>query len=87
MEDCKSCLSHVGLLCVRPIDGCWWVCVCVCPYLPEEDVAVCAEVERLAVLLQTRVAADQLEVHLLPLQLALLRHDEALADLQTRRKQ
>ena len=63
------------------------MCVCVCPYLPEEDVAVCAEVERLAVLLQTRVAADQLEVHLLPLQLALLRHDEALADLQTRRKQ
>lgn len=41
-------------------------------YLPEEDVAVCAEVQGVAVLLSVRIAAAQLEVHFLPLQVALL---------------
>lgn len=36
-------------------------------YLPEEDVAVCAEVQGVTVLLSVRIAAAQLKVHLLPL--------------------
>lgn len=46
----------------------WVVCsagmLCV---LPEEDVAVCAEVQGVTILLSVRVAAAQLKVHLLPL--------------------
>lgn len=41
-------------------------------YLPEEDVAVCAEVQGVTVLFSVRIAATQLEVHLLPLQVTLL---------------
>ena len=41
-------------------------------YLPEEDVAVCAEVQGVTVLLSVRVAAAQLEVHLLPLQVTFI---------------
>lgn len=51
-------------------------------YLPEQDVAVSAEVQRVAVLLPARVAAAQLEVHLLPLQVTFIRHHQALSNLQ-----
>lgn len=51
-------------------------------YLPEQDVAVSAEVQGVAVLLPVWVAATQLEVHLLPLQVTFIRHDQALSDLQ-----
>lgn len=43
--------------------------VCV---LPEQDVAVSAEVQGVAVLLSVRVTAAQLEVHLLPLQVTFI---------------
>lgn len=55
-------------------------------YLPEKDVAVRAEVQGVAVLLSVRIAAAQLEVHSLPLQVTFLRHHQALADLKTRNK-
>lgn len=51
-----------------------WVVGCagmVC-VLPEQDVAVCAEVQGVTVLFSVRVAAAQLEVHLLPLQEAFI---------------
>lgn len=54
-------------------------------YLPEQDVAVCAEVQGVAVLLPVRVAAAQLEVHLLPLQVTFIRHHQALSDLHGRK--
>lgn len=41
-------------------------------YLPEENVAVCAQVQRVTVLLSVRIATAQLEVHLLPLQMTLI---------------
>lgn len=50
--------------------------------LPEKDVAVCAEVQRVAVLLPARVTAAQLEVHLLPLQVTLVAHHQPLPDLR-----
>lgn len=53
-------------------------------YLPEKDVAVCAEVQGVTVLLSVRIAAAQLEVHLLPLQLTLIWHHQALSDLKKR---
>lgn len=43
--------------------------VCV---LPEKDVAVCAEVQGVTVLLSVRIAAAQLKVHLLPLQVTFI---------------
>lgn len=51
-------------------------------YLPEKDVAVRAEVQRVAVLLSERTAAAQLEVHLLPLQVTFVRHHQTLTDLK-----
>lgn len=48
----------------------FWVVGCagmVC-VLPEKDVAVCAEVQGVTVLLSVRIAAAQLKVHLFPLQ-------------------
>lgn len=51
-------------------------------YLPEEDVAVCAEVQGVAVFFSVRIAAAQLKVHLLPLQLTFVRHHQALSDLK-----
>lgn len=41
-------------------------------YLPEEDVTVCAEVQGITVLLSVRIAAAQLKVHLLPLQVTFI---------------
>lgn len=52
----------------------FWIIGCagmVC-VLPEEDVAVCAEVQGVAVLLSVRIAAAQLKVHLLPLQVTFI---------------
>lgn len=51
-------------------------------HLPEEDVAVCAEMQRVAVLLPVRIATAQLEVHLLPLQVTLVAHQQTLPDLK-----
>lgn len=51
-------------------------------HLPEEDVAVRAEMQRVAVLLPVRIAAAQLEVHLLPLQETLVAHHQTLSDLR-----
>lgn len=51
-------------------------------HLPEKDVAVCAEMQRVAVLLSVRITAAQLEVHLLPLQVTLLAHHQTLTDLR-----
>lgn len=52
----------------------FWVVGCagmVC-VLPEKDVTVCAEVQGVAVLLSVRIAAAQLKVHLLPLQVTFI---------------
>lgn len=51
-------------------------------HLPEEDVAVRAEMQRVAVLLPARIAPAQLEVHLLPLQVTLVAHHQTLSDLR-----
>lgn len=51
-------------------------------HLPEKDVAVCAEMQRVAVLLSVRITAAQLEVHLLPLQVTLVAHHQTLTDLR-----
>lgn len=51
-------------------------------HLPEEDVAVRAEMQRVAVLLPVRIAAAQLEVHLLPLQVTFVAHHQTLSDLR-----
>lgn len=45
-------------------------------------MAVSAEVQGVAVLLPVWVAAAQLKVHLLPLQVTFIRHHQALSDLQ-----
>lgn len=45
-------------------------------------MAVCAEVQGVAVLLSARIAAAQLKVHFLPLQVAFIRHHQALSNLQ-----
>lgn len=50
-------------------------------HLPKKDVAVCAEMQRVAVLLSVRITAAQLEVHLLPLQVTLVTHHQTLTDL------
>lgn len=55
-------------------------------HLPEEDVAVGAEVQRVAVLLPVSIAAAQLEVHLLPLQVTLVTHHQTLSDLRAERR-
>lgn len=41
-------------------------------YLPEKDVTVRAEVQGVTVLLSVRIAATQLKVHLLPLQMTFI---------------
>lgn len=41
-------------------------------YLPEKDVAVCAEVQGVAVLLSVRIAAAQLKVNFFPLQVTFI---------------
>lgn len=51
-------------------------------HLPEKNVAVCAEMQRVAVLLSVRITAAQLEVHLLPLQVTLVAHHQTPADLR-----
>lgn len=51
-------------------------------HLPEKNVAVCAEMQRVAVLLSVRITAAQLEVHLLPLQVTLVAHHQTLTDLR-----
>lgn len=43
---------------------------------------MCAEMQRVAVLLPARIAAAQLEVHLLPLQVTLVAHHQTLSDLK-----
>lgn len=53
-------------------------------YLPEKDVAVRAEVQGVAVLLSLRIAAAQLKVHFLPLQVAFVRQHQTLANLKTK---
>lgn len=58
-EGCGATFRVVG--CAR------MVCV-----LPEKDVAVCAEVQSVTVLFSARIAAAQLKVHLLPLQLTFI---------------
>lgn len=60
-----------------------WVigCAGVVCVLPEKYVAVCAEVQSITVLLSVWVAAAQLEVHLLPFQMAFVREDKALTNL------
>lgn len=45
-------------------------------------MAVCAEMQRVAVLLSVRITAAQLEVHLLPLQVTLVAHHQTLSDLR-----
>lgn len=56
---------HTAALCVVGCAG--MVCV-----LPEEDVAVCAELQGVAVLLLAGVTPAELEIHPLPLQMALV---------------
>lgn len=51
-------------------------------YLPEKDVAVCAEVQGVAVLLSVRIAAAQLKVHFFPLQVTFIWHHQPLPDLK-----
>lgn len=41
-------------------------------YLPEKDVAVCAEVQGVTVLLSVRIAAAQLKVNFFPLQVTFI---------------
>lgn len=50
-------------------------------YLPEQDVAVCAKLQGVAVLFFVWVAPAQLKVHFFPFQVSLVGCDEALADL------
>ena len=50
-------------------------------------MAVCAEMQRVAVLLSSRITATQLEVHLLPLQVTLVAHHQTLTDLRGRKLQ
>lgn len=52
----------------------FWVvgCAGVVYVLPEKDVAVCAEVQGVAVLLSVRIAAAQLKVHFFPLQVTFI---------------
>lgn len=45
-------------------------------------MAVCAEMQRVAVLLSVRITAAQLEIHLLPLQVTLVAHHQTLPDLR-----
>lgn len=47
---------------------------------------MCAQVQRVTVLLSVRIATAQLEVHLLPLQMTLIRHHQALSDLKKEEK-
>lgn len=66
VEKVDEILWREGLCAALWVIGCAGV-VCV---LPEKDVAMCAEVQGVTVLLSARIAAAQLEVHLLPLQVA-----------------
>lgn len=68
LEEGDKALWRNRLTAALCVVGCARV-VCI---LPEEDVAVCTEVQGFTVLLSDRVAATQLKVHLLPLQLALV---------------
>lgn len=55
-------------------------------YLPGENVAVFAELQRVSILLSPGVTPDQLKIHLLPIQLSLVRQDQSLADLKIKRR-
>lgn len=55
-------------------------------YLPGENVAVFAELQGVSILLSPGVTPDQLKIHLLPIQLSLVRQDQSLADLKIKRR-